>query len=475
MNRALSLFRFDESWILGLLIALWLAGIAAALTQADLVVFGALAGIPVVAIAIAFMLRVISGNRAATLVLFTLSLIMLAAVFRIREYEDKSLDFQVLMKLGSWALLAGVIFARFRTHFAVYLNGSAGLWLLLYLWMALTAAYSPAPVPNAVAVFSLAVFHMFTVYTLSFNSERSIAFTIILAALFLCAVSIVVYFVNPSFGRMWEWVNGVRIPQNRMRGITGSPNAIGGVAAFGILLISIFWREFGPRMRLISLAAVVVFAASIFFSQSRSPIAAALVILIGYHLFRPGRGPLVIICGVFGGALLLALIPFMDNILSLLSRSGRVEEILTATGRSYIWETVLRLWSEKPLTGWGYGAMLYVLPSQPGLFDAAAHAHNLFLEVLVGTGLIGFVILIMAVVSTLFWGFRLGEARGLALVFFILLRGLTEAAPFSGVAGFTYISLCLGVAIISRRQTEHRYAAAQNVRPRRVPGLLSRA
>ena len=473
MNR--TSLRTDEAWIAGLLALLWATGLAFAVSQPDYMVAALLVGVPVAGVAIAFLLRVLSGNRLATLVLFVLTLIMLAAVFRIREYEDKTIDFQIVLKLGSWALLAGVILARFRTHFALYFSGSGGLWLMLYAWMALTTVYSPAPLPNAVAVFSLMIFHLFTVYILSFNSERSVVFGIILAAMFLCAVSIVVYFVNPSFGRMWEWVNGVRIPQNRMRGITGSPNAIGGVAALGLLLIALFWRDFGRTARLICLGAIFVFLASIVFSQSRSPIAAALVILIFYYLFRPGQGPLVVICGVFGGALLLALMPFIDDILLLLSRSGRAEEILTATGRSTIWKTVLMLWAQKPLTGWGYGAMLYILPSQPGLFDAAAHAHNLFLEVLVGTGLIGFAVLLMAVFSTLFWGFRLGEGRGLALVFFILLRGMTEAAPFSGVAGFTYISLCLGIALISRRQALRRHAAMGAISPGRASGLLSRA
>ena len=60
---------------------------------------------------------------------------------------------------------------------------------------------------------------------------------------------------------MWEWVNGVRIPQNRMRGITGSPNAIGGIAALGLLLIALFWRDFGRYARLICLVAVFVFLA----------------------------------------------------------------------------------------------------------------------------------------------------------------------------------------------------------------------
>ena len=136
---------------------------------------------------------------------------------------------------------------------------------------------------------------------------------------------------------------------------------------------------------------------------------------------------------------------------------------------------MLTLWAQKPLTGWGYGAMLYVLPSQPGLFDAAAHAHNLFLEVLVGTGLIGFVILLMAVFSTLFWGFRLGEGRALALVLFILLRGMTEAAPFSGVAGFTY-----HFAVPRHRDdlAPASDAAArrdERLRPARASGLLSQA
>ena len=125
MNRASSL-RTDEAWIVGLLALLWATGLAFAISQPDYMVAALLAGVPVAGVAIAFLLRVLSGNRLATLILFVLTLIMLAAVFRVREYEDKSIDFQIVLKLGSWALLAGVIVARFRTHFAIYLSGSAG-------------------------------------------------------------------------------------------------------------------------------------------------------------------------------------------------------------------------------------------------------------------------------------------------------------------------------------------------------------
>jgi hypothetical protein len=64
----------------------------------------------------------------------------------------------------------------------------------------------------------------------------------------------------------------------------------------------------------------------------------------------------------------------------------------------------------------------------------------------------------LAIASTLFWGVRVGDRRALALVFFILLRGITEAAPFSGVAGFTFLALTLGVALISHKQTVQRHA-----------------
>lgn len=447
-----------EALILGGLGTLWALGIVAAVGQKDLMVLGLLVGLPATAIAVAFMLRVLSGNRLASLALFTFSLIMLTAVFRVRDYDDKSIDFQILLKLGSWALLVGVMLARIRTHFAIYLTGSAGRWMMLYAWMAVTASWSPAPVPNTVAVISLMIFHMFSVYMVSFNSERSVILCVVYSALFLSLASIAVYYANPNLGRMLEWINGAHIPGDRMRGITGSPNSIGGVAALGIMMVSLYWREFGRRTRYICAFSVLVFLAAIVLSQSRSPIAAVMVILLCNAFFRPGRGALAIAGGILGIASFIAIFPFIDSILGLLSRSGSAEEILTFTGRSEIWAVVIDLWTQKPIHGWGYGAMLYILPTYPGLFEAAAHAHNLYLEVLVGGGLIGFMLLMLAICSSLFWGFRVGDRRALALIFFILLRGITEAAPFSGVAGFTYLALTLGVALISHKQTVQRHA-----------------
>jgi O-antigen ligase len=242
-----------------------------------------------------------------------------------------------------------------------------------------------------------------------------------------------------------------------MRGITGSPNSIGGEAALGIMMVTLYWREYCRRTRYLCAFSVLVFLAAIVLSQSRSPIAAVLVILLCNAFFRPGRGALAIAGGILGVASFIAIFPFIDSILALLSRSGSAEEILTATGRSEIWAVVIDLWTQKPIHGWGYGAMLYILPTYPGLFEAAAHAHNLYLEVLVGGGVIGLGLLLLAIASTLFWGIRVGDRRALALVFFILLRGITEAAPFSGVAGFTYLALTLGVAMISHKQTVRRH------------------
>jgi O-antigen ligase len=163
---------------------------------------------------------------------------------------------------------------------------------------------------------------------------------------------------------------------------------------------------------------------------------------------RKNIGFKVMLSVVLGLAGIAALALFSDEIFSALSRSGKADEITTATGRAAIWSVVLEMWGQRPFHGYGYASALALLPLDPRLFHAAAHAHNMYLELLFAGGVILLGLFLYAVWQTFKQALRLGEINEAALLIFFLLRGLTEATPFSGMASFSSFAFSLTLALI---------------------------
>src|SRR5690606_7505463 len=120
---------------------------------------------------------------------------------------------------------------------------------------------------------------------------------------------------------------------------------------------------------------------------------------------------LSLVLGLIGiGALLF----FSDEIFAMLSRSGRADEITSATGRAAIWGVVLEMWAQQPLHGYGYTSALSILPLDPRLFHVAAHAHNMYLELLFAGGTILLGLFLYAVWQTIRQAIRLRAVNELA-------------------------------------------------------------
>lgn len=67
--------------------------------------------------------------------------------------------------------------------------------------------------------------------------------------------------------------------------------------------------------------------------------------------------------------------------------STAADNIQTLTGRTYIWDTTLRIWWERPIFGYGVGLWeSQAFRDEHGRF---AHAHNQFLQALGSAGLVG--------------------------------------------------------------------------------------
>ena len=268
-----------------------------------------------------------------------------------------------------------------------------------------------------------------------------------LVALLMCIGSIFVYFAVPSMGRMQAWTDGATFGDTgRMKGLTGSANAIGMIAALAIVLAILYYRSFGRFGRRLAIVLIPSALACLILSNNRSSMLAIAVAIWFAFLCRGDTGFKIVLsaaAALFGG---LVLMVFSDEIFSLLSRSGKADEITSATGRSLIWSVVLELSAKRPLLGYGYTSALSLLPTDPRLFNVAAHAHNMFLELLFAGGIVLLGIFLYVSYRTFVAMYQLRAINEAAVFIFFLTRGLTEAGPFGGMTGYTSVAF----AVLSR-------------------------
>jgi len=432
--------------------ALILFAVAASAIAAGLLLFDpssliAIAALPLVVGVAALLWGVINGNKFATLLHLFLTAFLMHAVFRIRDYQDKDVDFQVVIKIVLWITVATVALIHARRWIGLLRNPVNLPAFLFLIWMFLTATVSPNPTYTLVSTFSIFACVVFSAYVFSvFDPAVSFA-TIVLSIVIFCAVSIVVYFAIPEFGHYVYWVNEERFVSPRLSGIAGSANNMALVAAFGLVVTGLYAREFHRMNRFFVPVSILVCGTALLMTNSRSPLMMALLILLlvyGFAWKRLYAGLFLISAGVL---LFAALIPLGQEILlKAVSRSGDVGEVTSFTGRTEIWYAVLKLVEAQPLMGYGYASSVFVLPQHANEVGfATSHAHNVMLQLLLTTGWIGVILFVLAIAGVTLRAIVYGDRIAFGMVAFVLLNGITESSGFTTLANIC--SLAFGIAI----------------------------
>ncbi|ROR35149.1 O-antigen ligase-like membrane protein [Inmirania thermothiophila] len=178
--------------------------------------------------------------------------------------------------------------------------------------------------------------------------------------------------------------------------------AANGVGDLGALLgivtmVRLFFAK-GVSRRLY-LAVFVIGMVTLALSQSRSPLAGFLLAML-IILFAAGKIGLV----AFLGLLLLGaglLSPLGAYFWQFFLRGQSQELFFSLSGRVYYWEAALQFILENPLLGYGaYAGGRFLVATEFG--STLSSLHGTWPEVLIGTGVLGLIPLIAAVVSTWF-------------------------------------------------------------------------
>ena len=128
-------------------------------------------------------------------------------------------------------------------------------------------------------------------------------------------------------------------------------------------------------------------------TDARAPTAGLALALLLMGVFMPIRRDVKLVGFAAVFLLLIAALSVSGDLGGLVGENTK-NEAVTLNGRTELWNHVIRLIWDGPVTGRGYYSSRFVLI---GAFDWAGQAHNSFLEVALGTGAPG------VLLFSLFW------------------------------------------------------------------------
>ncbi len=231
-------------------------------------------------------------------------------------------------------------------------------------------------------------------------------------------------------------------------------------------LVALFWTAYATQVRMFWLSAMLVVAV----------FTIALLIRSEFAAYRK-RAALVMACimGLLLAGFIVAARAKVANYLDVPAGSGTggagnpIMEAFTRNERFEMWQFWLQRIAERPLLGIGFGHDLprdtfYDIRPQHWINLMFAHAHNVFLDVAIGTGLIGLTVFIFALSAACRrFAARLREGSlaealpaiaGIALVVGVLAKNLTDDFMSRNplFAFWALLGLTLGAVVRQRRK-----------------------
>ncbi|KXG78338.1 hypothetical protein AN618_04040 [Fervidicola ferrireducens] len=350
------------------------------------------------------------------------------------------------------------------------------LWPLLG-WALLSVLWSEVPevtIRREIALLGTTVFGIYLASRFEHGEFlRLLGWTLLISVV----LSYLFIFLIPDWGIM-EDTRG-----EAWCGIYVHKNGLGRMAALAAIVFLLLTRS-EPRRRYVWWSSLILAIGLLLGSRS----ATALVVLISLLLFLPVIKilrmrydlviPLLIMLVMVAGALTWFISTNIEKLLEILGRDA------TLTGRTYLWEAVIFMASQRPWLGYGYEAFWLGWDGPSALVwqsisFQAPHAHNSFLDLWLTLGFIGIGLFAISYLTAL--GQALKSLKKteeyLALwptiyLLFMLLYSISESSILRqySVLWVLYVAVVLGVDrgsyrtdVRAKREGIKRYAVTTDI------------
>ncbi len=372
--------------------------------------------------------------------------------------DPSKLDISNVTKIGLWTLGLVVAAWLLRRHSSYLLRPPMRYLLVFFGWIFVSCLYSPEPFKSLIMASSLlSVFLVFLAFAEARGLPALFDRLIQIEVVFL-ALSIVLYFAVPSVSHMLAWDGAVG---SRMTGLGGHPNQTGVLAS--LILVALYARcDSGGLSRLFKATAIAIALMALVLTQSRTSLIAAGAGCMTFFLLKNRWHAALIPVLLCAMAVAVLVIRLDSEILAVFARSGDADELLTGTGRSFIWELSWGLVQRAPLLGYGFNSTYtmfmeeaYLLAGDVGIY-IFPHAHNLVLQLLLYGGVVALALFALPIASIISSAIRARDPRIAALLATYLSFSMTESAGFFQYADNMIVILALATVAAQVATAQYR-------------------
>jgi O-antigen ligase len=295
-----------------------------------------------------------------------------------------------------------------------------------------------------------------------YRGERDLEYLLRNIVLMISGLMLVMILLN------WDLIRAGQRPANYIQ-----PNNLAGIASVGllVLLLSRFFWNWSWTRKLLWPCGLIC-GSILLVAQSRSCLIVTALIAVPLLWSMQKRKIVVFAAAAVG--IIAAVLPYSQTVSKLpaavssyVMRGQGVADAYTVSGRTEVWNIGIKSFLESPLFGHGY----YSMTSTGKMYVWGAErwqtAHNIYLHVLTGTGVIGFFLLMWALFNVLrpmiAYARRRGPQRRVA-IFVLLLTAwylalgcfeLSFAGPVDPEVVLFFMILGISAGFIANERERH--------------------
>jgi len=229
------------------------------------------------------------------------------------------------------------------------------------------------------------------------------------------------FFYPPDLFQAWAWNGRITSFLNYSNSLAGYLNLVSPLA------IAIMFAARSHTARAVAAACLLGILFSLLLTESRGGLVVfAMMLLLGMHYFIRNRKRSI-------AMILIAVLLFGASVAVVMQSSDHFVDVASAVSRLELWKAAWTMFTAHPLLGVGYGTFRDSydgLVTIDDLEGAQLDSHNLFLQTLAETGILGLLLFLTLMAMAI------SSARR---------RLLASVSPYQRILAFTAMAAVIGV------------------------------
>lgn len=292
----------------------------------------------------------------------------------------------------------------------LHINFIDVLWYLIILYLLISLPFSYDFKESLIyIIYYVIMIIVMILLKSSKNIQLGLIKTFYIVAILYSVITLIAFFnhnlIINHFSFLFDYDRLLRIKteisRNAFSGLAGevSYNMFTIAVGFGIVISNLLVSK---RLSKFNTVLVIIMAVSLLLTQKRSVIVvlflilAFMIIVLRKNRAATKRTFKILLALV---AIAIVVVIVFPDVLRVFNRFF-VDDKLYLSGRNELWAYAKDMFLDRPLFGYGVGSY-NIYCNNMGYFSGALHAHNIYIQMLAETGIVGFMLFMVAFISSL--------------------------------------------------------------------------